>query len=505
MNIADMKMKNSKKILIIDDEKSVLDSLGILLKYEGYEVTALLSAGEALRIIDDNKDNGFNLIISDISMPDISGIDFLRQFKIKYFKNTNYTHTNHQLPVILMTAYSDVKTAVNALKDGAFDYLIKPFDTEEFKITIKKAIDYFSIYGELNNLKNKLANKDKLRGNIIGNSAVIAKVIDEINIFAKSFTTMLITGESGTGKELAAKLSHDIYFNNLSNGKNGGEFVPVNLSAIPENLIESELFGYLKGAFTGANYDKKGILEYANKGTLFLDEIGDLPMPVQVKLLRVLQEKTFRKLGSNKEYVLDIRFIAATNKDLNELIRQGKFREDLFFRLNAIHIEMPPLRKHKEDIPLLVSHFINNYSKEHNKKIYSVGQDAVSILADYDYPGNVRELENVIERACIYCKSEDITENCLPDALRKNLNYNDIIFDINTAAYEDILKKIIFIFNEINVKNKISLERFISDIENNIVIDRIENKQQPKKLLASELGLSLRSLRYIISKIVNRK
>ena len=228
-------------------------------------------------------------------------------------------------------------------------------------------------------------------------------------------------------------------------------------------------------------------------------------MPVQVKLLRVLQEKTFRKLGSNKEYVLDIRFIAATNKDLNELIRQGKFREDLFFRLNAIHIEMPPLRKHKEDIPLLVSHFVNNYSKEHNKKIYSVGQDAVSILADYDYPGNVRELENIIERACIYCKSEDITENCLPDTLRKNSNYNDIISDINTAAYEDILKKIIFIFNEINVKNKISLERFISDIESNIVIDRIENKRQPKKLLASELGLSLRSLRYIISKIVNRK
>ncbi|RZD15613.1 MAG: sigma-54-dependent Fis family transcriptional regulator [Candidatus Acididesulfobacter guangdongensis] len=497
-----MSIKNGKKILIIDDEKSVLDSLEILLKYEGYEITALLSAREALKLIADNTDSTFNLIISDISMPDISGIDFLCQFKDLYLKNINYSYTAHLLPVILMTAYSDVKTAVNALKEGAFDYLIKPFDTDEFKITVKKAVEYFSVYDELNNLKNKLVDNDRLRGNIVGDSAAISKIITEVNIFAKSFSTMLITGESGTGKELAAKLAHDIYFNKRSDGKHGGEFVPVNLSAIPENLIESELFGYTKGAFTGANYDKKGILEYADKGTLFLDEIGDLPMSVQVKLLRVLQEKTFRKIGSNKEYSLDIRFIAATNKDLNELIRRGEFREDLFFRLNAIHIEMPPLRKHKEDIPLLVSYFIGNYSKKLNKNIAFINQNAVSILADYDYPGNIRELENLIERACIYCRTEEITENCLPDSIKKKSN--NIISKINETTYEDILKKIIFVFNEINAKNKISLEKFIDDIEKNIIIDRMENKKQSKKLLAKELGLSARSLRYIVSKIADR-
>ena len=313
---------------------------------------------------------------------------------------------------------------------------------------------------------------------------------------------MLITGESGTGKELVAKLAHDIYFSEHSGGKQDGEFVPVNLSAIPENLIESELFGYTKGAFTGANYDKKGILEYADKGTLFLDEIGDLPMSIQVKLLRVLQEQTFRKIGSNNEYSLDIRFIAATNKDLNELIRRGEFREDLFFRLNAIHIEMPPLRKHKEDIPVLISHFIGKCSKKLNKNIAFIDQNAVSILADYDYPGNIRELENLIERACIYCRTEEITENCLPDTIKKKSN--NIISNINEINYEDILKKIIFVFNEINIKNKINLEKFIDDIEKNIIIDRMENKKQSKKLLAEELGLSIRSLRYIVSKITDR-
>ena len=496
-------MKNGKRILIIDDKKSVLDSLEILLKYEGYEITTLLSAGEALKLITNNSGNIFNLIISDISMPDINGIAFLHQFKVLCLKkNINYSYANHLLPVILMTAYSDVKTAVNALKEGAFDYLIKPFDTEEFKFTVKKAVDYFSVYDELNNLKNKLIDNDRLRGNIVWDSAAISKIITEVNIFAKSFTTMLITGESGTGKELVAKLAHDIYFSEHSGGKQDGEFVPVNLSAIPENLIESELFGYTKGAFTGANYDKKGILEYADKGTLFLDEIGDLPMSIQVKLLRVLQEQTFRKIGSNNEYSLDIRFIAATNKDLNELIRRGEFREDLFFRLNAIHIEMPPLRKHKEDIPVLISHFIGKCSKKLNKNIAFIDQNAVSILADYDYPGNIRELENLIERACIYCRTEEITENCLPDTIKKKSN--NIISNINEINYEDILKKIIFVFNEINIKNKINLEKFIDDIEKNIIIDRMENKKQSKKLLAEELGLSIRSLRYIVSKITDR-
>lgn len=483
-------MKNNKKILIIDDEKSILQSLEILLKIEGYDVVTSSNARHALNLIEHSK---FNLIISDIKMPEMTGLDFLRYYKSKYVNN----YSPAQLPIILMTAYSDVKTALSAIKEGSFDYIIKPYDTEEFKIIIKKALDYFSVYDELYNLKKNLMEGGRLSGHIIGNSQTIKNLIDEINRLAKGFNTILITGESGTGKELAAKLIHEVYFSESSKTKNiAGPFVPVNLAAIPENLIESELFGYVKGAFTGADHDKTGLLKYANKGTIFLDEIGDLPLPVQVKLLRVLQEKTYRILGSNKEETIDARFITATNKDLNEMIKIGKFREDLYFRLNAVRIKMPPLREHKDDIPLLASYFINMFRIQLNKNISSIDQEAISLLMDYDYPGNVRELENTIERACIYCNSEEINKTCLPDYVTGGKK------DIEQEYLErdQYVLKIINIFNELNSKENLSLPEFIKNIEKGIILDLVKNKNYSKKILANSLGLSLRSLRYIISK-----
>jgi DNA-binding NtrC family response regulator len=490
-------MKNSKKILIIDDEKSILQSLEILLKIEGYDVTTASNARYALSLIENNK---FNLIISDIKMPEMTGLDFLRHYKAKYINEYSQAH----LPIILMTAYSDVKTAVSAIKEGSFDYIIKPFDTEEFKIIIKKALDYFSVYDELYNLKKHLTGDIRLSGGIIGNSQIIKNLIDEINRLAKGFNTILITGESGTGKELAAKLIHEVYFKNLiSSGEPSknimGQFVPINLVAIPENLIESELFGYAKGAFTGADHDKTGLLKYANKGTVFIDEIGDLPLPVQVKLLRVFQEKTYRMLGSNKEETIDARFIAATNKDLNEMIKTGKFREDLYFRLNAVHIKMPPLRDYKDDIPILASHFTNKFCSQLDKNILSINPEAISLLMAYDYPGNVRELEHIIERACIYSRTDELTTRCLPDNIisgqpnQKDIGQEDI-------KHDQYILKIINIFNELNSKDSLSLQEFIKNIEKGIILDSVKNKNYSKKTLAKNLGLSPRSLRYIISK-----
>ncbi len=501
-------MKTNKKILIIDDEKSILESLEILLKYEGYDVTTAMSALAAVSLLEDHNtavspctgsEKGetpfkFDLIISDIKMTEMDGLDFLQYFKSKY----SGEFFSKQLPIILMTAYSDVKTAVLAIKEGSFDYIIKPFDTGEFKVLVKKAIDYFAVYDELSRLKNSLK-EDKLSGGIVGNSVLIKNIIDEIGRLSKGFTTLLITGESGTGKELAAKLAHDVYFRG-SGISSPGPFVPVNLAAIPENLVESELFGYVKGAFTGAEQDKAGLLQYAEGGSLFLDEIGDLPVPVQVKLLRVFQEKKYRKLGSNVEKNIDVRFIIATNKDLTELVRNGSFREDLYFRLNAVHIKMPRLNEHKEDIPLLASHFINKFSSVLNKHVTSITPDAISVLMSYDYHGNVRELENIIERACIYCKGEELTVDYLPDNIKiKSDKENTEQNGLNAVSSFSFLKAN-DIFNDLNVKNSLSLPEFIRGVERTIAQERLKSKNYSRNEAAKSLGLSLRSLRYILSK-----
>jgi len=492
-------MENKPKILIIDDEKSILESVAILLKLEGYDVFTAENVSSAIKLLDEKT---FSLIISDVKMPEMSGIDF-----IKYFKSerADFISRYKQIPVILMTAYSDIKTGIEAIKLGAFDYLTKPFDNEEFKITVRRALDYFSVFNELSNLKS--ANPSS--GGIKGESKAIKNILAEISRISLTFNNILITGESGTGKELAARLVYEIYSKN-SGGLKNIPFVPINLAAIPDNLIESELFGYVKGAFTGAETDKMGLIEYADGGVLFLDEVGDLPMQVQVKLLRILQEKVYRKLGSNKEESVKIKIIAATNKDLGGLISAGKFRDDLYYRLNTINIKMPPLREHKEDIPALISYFIKKFSKT----IDSISQQALSAIMDYGYPGNARELENLIERACIYCEGghnmsdaapKEIGIECLPDYIinakneqggtRRNesLKKNDA---------ENYIAEIAGIFDYINKKNDLSLPDFIKEVEKYITVNRIK-KENSKLEAAKSLGLSLRSLRYILSKSDN--
>lgn len=473
-----------EKILLIDDERAILESLKILLTLEGYDVATAEYVNAALKLMDE-KD--FNLIISDIKMPEMSGLDF-----VGLFKKEKRNLTSKILPVILMTAYSDVKTGVEAIKQGVFDYIAKPFDNEEFKVIVRRALDYFRVFEELKAVRSN----ETISGGIKGKSKIIKNLLDELAMVSLNFNTILITGESGTGKELAAKLIYEIYSKNQDNKKEI-PFVPVNLAAIPENLAESELFGYIKGAFTGAESDKIGLIQYAENGIIFLDEIGDLPLPLQVKLLRVLQEKSYRKLGDNKEILMNVRIIAATNKDLAGLISSGKFREDLYFRLNRVNIIMPALREHKEDITVLASHFIKKFSRYIN----SLSPAALSILMDYDYPGNIRELENIIERACIYCEGDnkaglsgEIDENCLPNYILKGDNDKKKI-DYDGNYYAEIIE----IFNRLNHEKNLSLPFFIKNIEKNIVENR--TKEDNSKLEAAKnLGLSLRSLRYILSK-----
>lgn len=490
-----MEDRNTAKILIIDDEDSILESLKILLEIEGYGVYISNSVNAAIKLLETDS---FNLIISDIKMPGISGLEF-----VDFFKQKIWGFNKGQLPIILMTAYSDIKTGINAIKNGVFDYISKPFDNEEFKMTVKKALDYFKLYEELNLIKNI----EPLREEIKGNSMPVRNLVEEIARVSLNFNVILITGESGTGKELAARMIFKVY----SKDKDI-PFVPVNLSAIPENLVESELFGYVKGAFTGADRDKAGLLKSADGGILFLDEIGDMPLSIQIKLLRVLQEKKYRRLGSANEESADIKIIAATNRDLNSLIVSGNFRQDLYYRLNKINIKMPPLREHKEDIPLLSAHFIKKYGA----LTQIIAPEALSVLMSYDYPGNVRELENIIERACIYCGTDSnlegnsiIGENCLPDFMLNKKITVDFKRPENTMgkspvllqelSEEEAIDAAFEIFDAINRSKTVSLTEFVKIIEKGIALKRI--KEDNSKLgAAAGLGISLRSLRYILSR-----
>ena len=486
-------MDDKKKILIIDDEKSILESLKILLKLEGYDIYTAESANSAKKLLDGNR---FNLIISDVKMPESSGLDF-----IKYFREENkgIGSAYKYLPIILMTAYSDAKTGVEAIKLGAYDYVSKPLDNDEFKLIVKRALDYFSAYEELNCFRASMP----ASGGIKGGSRAVKNVLSEISRVSANFNNMLITGESGTGKELAARLVHEIYSGGCG-GRKDVPFVPVNIAAIPENLVESELFGYTRGAFTGAEADKTGLIKYADGGILFLDEIGDLPPQVQVKLLRVLQEKAYRRLGSNREESVRLKIIAATNADLDALIKEGKFREDLYYRLNSVQIKMPPLRGHMDDIPALAAHFARKFCGG----FQALSPDAMAALMDYDYPGNVRELENIIERACLYCRGADghaaageaageIGIECLPDYILKP-GYGKFI-SAGGLGGEGYISEITRIFDAVNAASGLSLPDFIDAVERSIAANRI-GKRDSRLEAAKSLGLSLRSLRYILSK-----
>ncbi|MBI5552522.1 MAG: sigma-54-dependent Fis family transcriptional regulator [Desulfobacterales bacterium] len=396
-------------ILIVDDEKNYPLILSAVLQEEGFETLTANSGQEALEVL---THSDVDLVLTDMKMPKMDGIELLQNIKTK----------DAELPVIMMTAYGTVEKAVEAMQKGAYSYILKPFDNEQLILYARKAVDMYRVVKENRQLRSAVANRYSF-GNLIGKSKAMQDVFDTIRKVAPATATVLIEGASGTGKELVAK---SIHFNSPRRNQ---PFVAVNCSALAETLLESELFGHEKGAFTGAISMKKGRFELADQGTLFLDEIGELSSPLQVKLLRVLQEKIFERVGGTRPVSVNIRLIAATNKSLREEIRKGRFREDLFYRLNVVHVVLPPLQERMEDIRPLSAHFIAKYADERHgvQPVIRMDKEVERLFFEYSWPGNVRELENVIERAMVMCPSDTIRVDDLPKDFRKNISMDNAL------------------------------------------------------------------------------
>lgn len=385
----------SKEIIhVIDDEPIIHEVMGQLLTSEGYEVE-ISSSGE--KAVQKHSSQAYDLTLLDLLMPGMDGIEVLQAIK----------KIDPQALIIIITAYASVESAIAAMKMGAFDYIQKPFKHDELLLTIKRALEHKRLQEENIRLKDELKRKFSFE-KIIGKSKVMENVFELIKASAPTRSTILLQGESGTGKELVARAIHQ------NSDRANFPFIVVSSGSLPPDLLESHLFGHVKGAFTGATSQKKGLFEAADKGTIFFDEVSCLNLETQAKILRVMQDREFMRLGGTKIIKVDVRIVAATNTDLEELIKQRTFRKDLFYRLNVIKIELPPLRERKEDIPLLVKHFINIYGKENKKMIEGVTEDVMEILENYDWPGNIRELENLIERAVVLTKSKLLTRNSLP-------------------------------------------------------------------------------------------
>jgi DNA-binding NtrC family response regulator len=392
-------MDEQIKILLVDDEEPSREALLILLQRAGYRLTGCGSGNEALELL---ASDSFDLVITDLFLPDLTGIDILKKVK----------ELSPVMEVILITGHASAESAVRAMKEGAFDYITKPLNIDELRIIIDKALEKQRLLTENVYLKKQLRDRYEF-ANIIGNSPAMQKVFSRMVKIIKTDSTVLVLGESGTGKELIAKAIH-------SNGpRRDKPFIAVHCGAIPENLLESELFGHTKGSFTGAIRDKVGKFEAANHGTIFLDEIGTLPMHLQIKLLRVLQEEEVERVGSNKPVKLDVRVISATNADLAEEVKKGNFRDDLYYRLNVIPVTLPPLRQRIEDILPLIRHFLAKYCKAMGRSTMSVSKEALEALESYPWPGNVRELENVVERTVALADGDLITPAELPGSIAK--------------------------------------------------------------------------------------
>ena len=391
-------------ILIVDDEKNYLLVLSAVLEDEGYEVLTAPGGAEALEI---QKSSDLDLVVTDMKMPGMDGIEFLEQIKAR----------DPDLPVIMMTAHGTVDKAVEAMQKGAYSYILKPFDNERLILFAKKAMSTYQVVKENRRLRVAVESQYQF-GRIIGKSKPMRDLFETIQKVAPSNATVLIEGESGTGKELVAKAIH------FNSPRRDNAFVAVNCSALAENLLESELFGHERGAFTGAISSRKGRFELAHGGTLFLDEIGELSANLQVKLLRVLQERTFERVGGMRSIGVDIRVIGATNKNLRDEMLAGRFREDLYYRLNVVHLTIPPLRERREDIRLLVNHFVEKYAPERKSlaPVTGMAQEVDRLFYEYSWPGNVRELENVIERVMILCPNDIITGADLPTGFKNNVD-----------------------------------------------------------------------------------
>jgi two-component system, NtrC family, response regulator PilR len=394
-------MPRRARILIVDDERSLRELLEIFLKKEGFQVTSVSSAEEGLAQV---KTTEFDLIVSDIKMSDMTGIDLLREVRANGF--------NGQF--ILLTAFASAETAIQALKMGAFDYILKTENfIEELKLVVFNALESRRLREENSYLRREFRKVHGM-GNLIGKSKKMQELFKMIEVISATNSTVLLTGESGTGKELVAKAIH------LNSPRAEESFISVNCGAFTESLLESELFGYVRGAFTGAAGNKKGLFEVADKGTIFLDEVGDTSLAMQVKLLRVLQERTIRRVGGTEEIPVDVRIIAATNRDLAEMVAENQFREDLFYRVSVFPLELPPLRHRRDDIPLLAGHFLNRLNDTMGKKIDRISEEALKKLETYEWPGNVRELENAMERAFILETSKELSAQHFPDSVSVN-------------------------------------------------------------------------------------
>jgi two-component system, NtrC family, response regulator PilR len=448
------------RILVVDDERSMQEFLEIFFRSEGYQVATAGDVATARVHLDSDE---FDVVISDIQMPDGTGLDLLDAVQ----------ELAPETIVIMITAFASTETAIAAMKRGAYDYITKPFQVDEIRIVVEKALEKKILSSENRRLRSALRTQERDRS-IIGNSPSMQRIYELISQVADSRATVLLTGESGTGKEMVARAIH------RSGDRSDKPFIVVNCAAIPENLLESELFGHVKGAFTGAVQSKAGLFEVADHGTLFLDEVGELPPALQVKLLRVIQEKTFRRVGGTADQRVDVRIVAATNRKLDDEVKAGRFREDLFYRLNVIEIEMPPLRERPDDIALLVDHFIEKYTRELSKNIVGCSPEALERLLAYRFPGNVRELENVVERAVALSRSSVITPESLPPTL------------LDPPAPRSTQRI---------PAEGVDLDRLMADYERSLLLEALGPARGVKKKAAQLLGISFRSFRYRCEKL----
>ena len=451
------------RILVVDDERSMRELLAIVLRREGYEVLLAENGRSAVSLLEREP---VDLLISDIKMPDLSGVDVLRAAK----------KVDQDILGIMITAFASTETAVEAMRLGACDYLSKPFDIDLLKMKVREKIENRQLRLENVLLKKTLGLAHQF-SNIIGRSAAMLDVFKMIETVSRTSSTILLTGESGTGKGLVAQAIH---FHSLRRDK---PMVSLNCGAMPETLLESELFGHMRGAFTGADANKKGLLEVAERGTIFLDEIGEMSAVMQVKLLRVLQERRFRRVGGLEELQADIRVIAATNQDLTRLVAEGRFREDLFYRINVIPIVLPPLRERREDVPLVAEHFLAKYADQMGKQITGISREAMELLSRHDWPGNIRELENVIERAVALEATPAILPESLPPAIRGDAP--------RTVAGSPI---------EALPDSGFDLEAHVKEIERGYIAEALKRAGGVQVKAAELLGMSFRSFRYYVKK-----
>jgi two-component system response regulator PilR (NtrC family) len=457
--------ENKIGVLVVDDEASIREFLEIMLKRVGYKVFTADSGKQALEEI---KKHEIQVMITDIAMPKMTGIELL----------TRARQSNPDLIVVVVTAFGSTESAVEAMKLGASDYLTKPFQIDELKLCLENALKKVKLEKENKQLKSELRKAVSFES-LIGSSPAMQEVFDLLKRVAPTKSNILILGESGTGKELVAQAIHQ------NSGDEPGPFVVINCSAIPEPLFESELFGHKKGSFTGAVSDKKGLIEVASGGTLLLDEVGELPQAVQAKLLRTLQEKTIRPVGGTEDIPVNVRIISATNRNLEEDIKTGKFREDLFYRLNVIQVRLPPLRERRGDISLLAEHFLRKHNLAMGKSIKSISNEAMDILLQHQYPGNVRELENLVERAVALETKPSIFPESLPGKIVHATEANMPIPAVRAAK---------------GIPGGFDLEQQVETLEREYILKALEQTGGVKKRAAQALGISFRSLRYRIEK-----